>query len=566
MTTVLVLASLAASGRAQTALIPGGLTALPQTQAGPNLAQNAGFESVSGGMPAGWTAVRGFRADQLTRRSGSWSLRLDGSTSNGQFYNAKQAVQLRRGLYRLTAWIKTSNLGLNADGAGIRLVLDYRPEINDWYPSSAVRGTGDWRLVEIVVNVPEDRKAYIALEAYRGPTGTAWIDDVRLEARALPVDAFMLYPNYRGMLFDDQPQTMRFDVRVTPPGDDFGRYAVVARLRDDAGVTVRQARFDARARLTAQLDGSVMRAGRPYQVAISLVDRANGDATVYTYPAFRVSKVPGSARASMNIAFDERNRLLVRGRPRFALGVYDSGLAYNTTDSYWESTLWSPTGARRLDGLRINFYLNYHFGTASAAAMQALMSNLQKRGVMWLQTGNCFGGSAHNASYRFSIDASDSFVRDLGAHPGSAGYYTIDECRAELVPSAFAQYQRLKALDPDSMTFAALLGDDDTVRWRDAADVLSTDPYPLVNAEPSGGYDHGRVASWTRITREAVQDARALVPIDGPELEQPDRELPVAPPSGLVDDDVERAVHRLQLIGDPFLQLHGREHVVPVEV
>lgn len=36
----------------------------------------------------------------------------------------------------------------------------------------------------------------------------------------------------------------------------------------------------------------------------------------------------------------------------------------------------------------------------------------------------------------------------------------------------------LQVLDPDSMTFAALFGNKDLVLWRDAVDVLSTDPYP----------------------------------------------------------------------------------------
>ncbi len=40
--------------------------------------------------------------------------------------------------------------------------------------------------------------------------------------------------------------------------------------------------------------------------------------------------------------------------------------------------------------MNINFYLNYWYGEAPADAMTALMTNLPRRGVMYLQTGNCF--------------------------------------------------------------------------------------------------------------------------------------------------------------------------------
>ncbi|MGH6691093.1 MAG: Ig-like domain-containing protein, partial [Gammaproteobacteria bacterium] len=298
---------------------------------------------------------------------------------------------------------------------------------------------------------------------------------------------------------------------VTPPGGDFGRYKLRAAVKDEGSGQVLASRdYAAAAHLVAELDGSLMQAGRPYLATLSLIDQSSGGA-VSTYPAYRVSKVPGTARQSMNISFDAKNRVLLKGKPRFILGVYDSGGGYSTLDSYWENALWSATGSRRMDGLRINFYLNYWMGEAPADAMKALMSNLQKRGVMYLQTGNCFDKIP--AGSNFKINNSDGYVQDIGAHAGSAGYYTIDECRSELVPGAFSQYVRLRQLDPDSATFAALFGNSDIALWRDAADLLSSDPYPMFAAEPSGGYNHKQVADWTAETREAVKDARPFLTV-----------------------------------------------------
>src|SRR5205823_5009544 len=150
-------------------------------------------------------------------------------------------------------------------------------------------------------------------------------------------------------------------------------------------------------------------------------------------------------------------------------------------------------------------------GQAPTTAMTVLMNNLQQHGVMYLQTGNCF--DKYPADPTFPINSSDSYVATLGAHAGSAGYYTIDECLSSLQAGALAQYQRLRSLDADSMTFGPLLGNPDIVLWRDSADVLGSDPYPLFGAEPSGGYNLAQVADWTGLTRTAVKDARPFMTV-----------------------------------------------------
>jgi hypothetical protein len=213
----------------------------------------------------------------------------------------------------------------------------------------------------------------------------------------------------------------------------------------------------------------------------------------------------------MNVSFDAKNRVLVRGVPRFVLGVYDSGSGYSAQDAFWESQLWSPTGERRMNDMKINFYLNYWYGEAPADAMKSLMTNLQKHGVMYLQTGNCF--DKFPAGNNFLINSSEAYVRDLGAHPGSAGHYTIDECQSALIPGAFSQYQRLRRLHPDGITFSANFGNPDIALWRDSADIISTDPYPMYGAQPAGGYNHRQVADWTARSREAVKSSRPIMTV-----------------------------------------------------
>ncbi|MGH7393772.1 MAG: hypothetical protein ACREM3_30595, partial [Candidatus Rokuibacteriota bacterium] len=424
---------------------------------------------------------------------------------------ASQAVAVKKGMYKFSAWIKTEGLG--GATAGVRLQADLRPTHNQWFTTAIITGTRDWTLFELKnLIVPQDVTVTLKLENYGGPGGTAWFDDVKFEEQLPePVTAFLLYPNFRGMMFDDQPAVLKLDIEVAPPGGDFGRYAVRGTLRDEAtGQVVATKDYPARASFVGELDGALMQYGRAYAATVALIDQASG-AAVATYPAYRVSKVAAGARAGMNIAVDAGNRVLVRGTPRFVLGVYDSGGGFSETEGHWENQIWAPTGLRRLDGLKVNFYLNYWMGESGAGAMKALMTNLQKRGVMYLQTGNCF--DRHGAGPQFLINSSDAYVQDIGSHPGSAGYYTADECRPEQVQGVFEQYVRLRALDPDSMTFMALFGHPDLVLWRDTGDVLATDPYPLFGAEPAGGYRHKQVAEWTSNSRQAVKDSRPIMTV-----------------------------------------------------
>src|ERR1035437_5950382 len=64
---------------------------------------------------------------------------------------------------------------------------------------------------------------------------------------------------------------------------------------------------------------------------------------------------------------------------------------------------------------------------------------------------------------------------------------------------------------------------------------------------------------------EYVEHAGALVAVDGAELAKPHREVAVAALAVGIDQDVERAVHRPELVIG-VVQLNGREHVLRVEI
>jgi hypothetical protein len=472
-------------------VIGGGLTALPPVVLGPDLLRHGDFEAREDGNAA-WTAAPGWTLDRRTTHDGAASYRRAAGAPS-----VAQPVTLPVGTYTLSAWVKTEGAG---DGLG--LALDARPVTREWHALDIPAGTRDWTRYTIPNIVLERATAVrVVLRSERGAAGSAWFDDVRLQAQEPPaLDVFLRHPNFRGMLFDDDAPTLMLDVGVRAA--DPARYAVRATLAEDgAGTPLDTRTFAAAPRLVAALDGASMRPGRAYLVTVELVDRAAGT-VLFTHPAHRVSRVPAARRAAMPLAVDARNRLLVRGVPRFLLGLYDGGPGSGTTDGFWEERLWSPTGARRLGDLAINFYLNPWLSQAPAGAVRALAGNLARHGVTYVHTAGCFGTVPAGAEV--GLDVADG-------EPLAPGYYTADECPARRRAAVFAHYDDLRRRQPAGLTLAVHAADGAIDLWRDTTDVLGSDPFPLAGADTPP--HPAQVAEWTEIARAAVHDARPVVTV-----------------------------------------------------
>ena len=562
-----------------TSALIGGLTALPRTDPSTWLDHivDGGFETTPLTAQGGpWVPVTGsesaWSADSTGANvhTGKSSMRMSGAGAE-----AYEVVYLPAGWYTFSGYVKTSTGG----SGHARLMVDLRRGryesvapgctadcgINSWYTSQETSAGADWTQVSVMFSiteadiaaakpsVPGRIKAFAVLDGYwAGVDLIAWYDDVKLlQDPGFPLDVFMRYPNYRGLLFSDQTQAVR--LRVTPLAQYAkAGYTIVSRLRNEAGVALETVTTSL-GRLTPDpdtrrpgidialnKDGTALAAIGNYTAVLAEVKLfdASGNEVTPTHPAYRIYKVPATAKPLMNVSFNEQNQIVLGvprpndpaqnpltmpPAPRFPLGVYDSDLGGASISTNWEQLLFDPSGARRMNGLPISLYLNYHLGDMDAPTINDLISTLNNHTVAYLQTGNCFGdtpASAHNAPTGFPIDqpgdGSYPYVSQpppAGVGQAIGGYYTADECTPDLVDGVFAQYQRLVKSDPDSMTFAALFGTNELSRWRDSVDVISTDPYPLYGAEPPGGYDHGQVARWTRMSAQTVQRSRPIMTV-----------------------------------------------------
>jgi hypothetical protein len=92
----------------------------------------------------------------------------------------------------------------------------------------------------------------------------------------------------------------------------------------------------------------------------------------------------------------------------------------------------------------------------------------------------------------------------LEGTPGFAGWYTADEAPVAVAPRVFEQYGALKSGSPWGITFIAQNLPTQLEAWRDTADVIGVDAYPIYNI-PEGK------PSPLHLVIDAVDNARSAV-------------------------------------------------------
>ena len=507
--TLAVASPLAVRGADTRAIAAGGLTALPGADGtGPNLVKNPNFEAPAGGDLTAWNArAAGPWTIDRAGRGGRSALRLTAADAQQMVPQLEQTVSLEPGVYTVSGWVRAENLGTKDTRSGVRVCLDARPRFNWWHCTPVARGTADWSQLSqggIAVSDPGPYK--IAVGAYGAPDGSAWFDEISLTARRKPaLDVYLLYPNFRGMLFEGRPQVVRVAV-----GAAQGARVRLALVEEPGGAVARERVVTGPG--TVELDAAGLR-GNAWLLRAELLDAA-GAATA-RYPDHRIVRVSAKARDELRVWFDERNVLYMDGKPAFVLGLYTTG-GYSTSRATYAhgDNGW---GITKMSEAPINMLINYHLGRAPIPALSTYMDELSSRGIRYMQTVNFYyrdDPQYKEIDYPAAREGEEALNRwvakTLSAHPGLAGFYTADERPADIVPRVFAQHRALAAAAPGTVTYA-VLGDGlerQAPLWRDAVDVMGLDPYPIV--QPTGRNDLAMVGEWTRIGQDAVKGARPV--------------------------------------------------------
>lgn len=486
-----------------TLLLSGGLLSYPERTLGPELQRNGGFEN---GLED-WSA-RDYKIDMAVFRSGRAALRLTGADSLPYAQSAVQSLPGKSvpAYYRVSAWIKTQDLGSNGKGKGVRLGLkakeargQARCERGCGY-SRVLSGTRDWFHLEVggIYITDSSDGLTIGLDAYGDPSGTYWIDDVVVQEEVSPpLSVVLRVPNYRGILWSDQPLAAEFDVGQSQKGAITAVVSQAGNVQQTHRVEAGRVRIDLAEAFGARTSGAV-------EVAFQLDGRS-------AFPPFRLVRRSAAERDGMSATFSPDGRFLVRGRPTFFLGVYDSGLGYTESEAGWEAGFAEKRRLFELKGL--NAYINYWFGNTPTAALQAMMAVLSNRKIQYWQTANCFGDARYGSGTGFlSTGADPSYAAKLGKHAGLGGFYLADECRASLADEVMADHLLLQERQDGGVNLG-IFNKTALAPWVPSADAIGVDLYPMYGSEKAGGYPFGVVYDGAVAVRQVVGERRPFVQV-----------------------------------------------------
>ncbi|MFO8013392.1 MAG: hypothetical protein R6X20_08815 [Phycisphaerae bacterium] len=461
---------------------------------GPNLVTNPGFESEAEGwrVPDGHRVVQGAAA-----RSGGFFLAAE--RTDPQVYRlATQVVPCKPGrAYRFSAWVRAKDVAGKDTGAAV--CMEWSGEdgwIGGTYPAG-VKGTTGWTRIEGITPPVPDETTRVTVTVYLRPgmTGEAWFDDVSVrEYRGRPMEAFLLDPPYRGLIFDGaerRPIRVHVSLADRIQGHDWNEGEGYADLSDLAlvarllvpGETLAEKRitdFSERS-MEVELDAEPLPVGT-YRVDVSLVCGEE----VLARRALDGRVLAKGDRPRVYI--DRHGRTIVRGRPFFPLGFYFSTLR--------EGDL------KTLSRAGFNCAMPYAFSRMDPGKAGDLLDMAHRHGIKVIYSiKDLYAGMRYTPGWLKSEEAAAARVRRVverfRSHPAVLAWYLNDELPPPWRERLEDRYRLVRRLDPDHPTWAVLYQVDQLAEYRHTCDVLGTDPYPVARSPVA------TAGEWARKTREA---------------------------------------------------------------
>lgn len=499
--------------------VAGGLQALPVERMVPLELTNGSFEE---GM-AGWRENPCFSVTDEFVHDAVSALKFDPGVKFPYVPSVQQSLTgISPGLYVLKFWAKSVGMpdaDRDSSAGYLRVGIAGKTQSGGRYSSNAgpVHGTKDWQELALKFHVPENidlDSLSLSLHRYRNLSeGIAYVDDIRLFRIDPPdVEAYLRYPNYRGYLPEDGPQTVKLWTRVNMQGAEGKARVVVTALAD--GKEVASTDLPAGVMETVvELDAGKWATGL-YSVEAKLGD--------YTYPPYHISKISAAQRKAMGVWFDEHQVLYIQGKPTFPIGFYNTVMEFGNV---------SENEITRLDKMKeapVNFNINYTWWGCTLADRERYLGEMNKRGIWYLDTLMPFappkpkeiapdrfpivGELAPKAGVLDTQEKLDAFLTKLAtemrSYPGHSGWYVMDERFFDRVPDIFHQYTVLRKADPDHPTYGVSNKAGEMPLWRDVFDVYGMDPYPLMNMKL--GNPLSLVGHETRVTVDATQGSRPV--------------------------------------------------------
>jgi hypothetical protein len=466
---------------------------------GPNLLVNGDLRN---GLQ-GWTLDPS--CFSLEGKDDTASLRLNEPCSVA-FPFAQNAAQSPPGMYTISADIKTqSTMAVPKQRGGARVRL-LQIAAKKWAMTKPIVGTNDWATsVKAHVKVEDGSVGAFRAETVGKVTGVSWFRKLFLQREnPAPLDTYLLYPNYRGMMFGDQSQTARVAIDVRPPADTtMAQLHVALEVADASGkvLSTQQLSPPANGSMVASIDMRTLPLGQ-YRLQGFLV--ATGGKRIFTQSPYTISKVSSTVRASMKAWIDADNIIHMGGKPRFVIGLYD------TTGFGAKPEFFTPR-LKAISKAPINLIINYFLANGRPDIITPYTEAMEPFGIYYLATVSAFFPEmraypkwAQNENVG-ADQVIQQYAKGLAGDSHVIGYYTCDECASEVQARTFHQYGLIKQYDPASIAFAVENYPNEFQFWRDTVDVLGVDPYVIGTR-----FTENYVGDMTRQVINAVHGARPV--------------------------------------------------------
>jgi hypothetical protein len=466
---------------------------------GPNLLTNGDLRS---GLQ-GWTLNPG--CFSLDGSGDNASLKLQEPCAEA-YPAARNDLKFPPGLYTISAEIKTqTNITVPKRLGGSQIKLLAIPA-KKWAMTKVLVGTNDWSPVMKAHAEVADGSVGVFSANTAGPVaGTSWFRKFFVGREiSPPLETYLIYPNYRGLMFSDQSQVARVAVDVKPSADmTIAQLRVVLEVSDPAGKVLSTSRVSppANGSTVANVDMGHLPSGE-YRLQAYL--EGPGDKKIFTPSSYTIVKASTETRAKMKAWIDPDNIIHMGGRPRFVIGLYD------TTGFGLKPDFYAPR-LTAISKAPINLMINYFIANGRADVIYPYTDAMEPFGIFYLATVSAFfpemrayprWAAAGNVG---ADDVITQYAKGLADDSRVVGYYTCDECASERQPRTFHQYSLIKKYDPGSITFAVENFPNEYQFWRDTVDVLGVDPYVLGTHFPES-----YVGDTTRKVISAVHGARPV--------------------------------------------------------
>lgn len=455
---------------------------------------NGGFEEVEKEFPKGWFVPRDIcYLDSQDKHSGKFSLRYERTDKNDYRLVSQRLPCVPGKLYKVTVWVKGENVKGEPTDQGAGFCIEWSDREGNWlggsYPN-CISGTFNWREISTYVRIPKEASsAHITLYMRRGTTGVAWFDDVEVLRVAPPLLTIrLIVPSYRGCLYLPT-KGRKIIAEIEIDREDYDLIGVPleikSKLTDTNGKTVAESK-----RRLEEIEQEIM-------LSLSLPALVPGNYK-WSFYILKENKEIAWERTDIRVIkeekakvyIDEKNRLIVDGKPFFPLGIY-----------------LGPTEEehlKRIADAGFNTILCYGYGVENNP--EAYMERARKFGLKVIYSlKDFYEGTAYFPEMgKSGLELAKEYVEKLREHPTLLAWYINDELPISYIPKITEMYELVKKLDPNHPQFQVLYQIPDLELYYNCTDVMGVDPYPIPSQPIT------MVSDWTSSAVKAMHNAKPV--------------------------------------------------------